>query len=248
MINRIFSDKYVNHGAVVGNVLLLLMYRFAYPFAYILYKLGLSPNQITTQSLVFTILAFFSLVYDEGWGFFCFFWGGAVLLDFCDGTVARMTNNISKSAFRYDHMSDLFKLSLIMLGTGLRYDQTMIWALALSATFCFMYFSVLNHEIASISRYAEKTANLSKNGEIPLQGSRLRDRNRIIAWVVKYNWVGKVFWNSYSALLTINGHTLLLFFLLPLGSKFATVFFCYLILVSLVNIRSHIVVLNNMKR
>ena len=102
IINRIFSEKYVTPGA---NVIQLLMYRIAYPFAVLLNKLHLSPNQITTQSLVFSILAFIALIYDEGWVWFSIFWGVSLLLDFCDGTVARMANKVSKTAFRYDHMS-----------------------------------------------------------------------------------------------------------------------------------------------
>ena len=90
IINHVFSEKYVNHVAVADNVVLMMMYRFAYPFAYLLNKLHLSPNQITTQSLVFTILAFLSLSYDKGWGLFSFFWGMAVLLARAAGPQAKV--------------------------------------------------------------------------------------------------------------------------------------------------------------
>lgn len=127
LVDRVFSDEFV-HADV--NIVQLVMYRSAYPFAVFLKNLRLSPNLITTLSLIFSILAFAALAFDEGWAWFSVFWGMAVLLDFCDGTVARMTNKLSKQAFRYDHMSDLFKIFLLFLGAGFRYDTGLVWAVA----------------------------------------------------------------------------------------------------------------------
>jgi len=248
MINRIFSDKYVNHKAVVGNALLLLMYRFAYPFAVLLNKLHLSPNQITTQSLVFSILAFVALVYDEGWVWFSILWGMTVLLDFCDGTVARMTDSVSKQAFRYDHMSDLFKIFLLFLGTGIRYESNLVWIVSSSVLFIFMYYTLLNHEISHVKRLLEKNGEVSKNNSDAAMSSvgkvagqkRIRDRYRIVAWVAKHDLLFDVVKKISVPLATINGHTLLLFFLLPLGPEMSVGVFIYFGLMALVTIRAHI--------
>jgi len=249
IIDRIFSDKYVNHGAVAGNIVLLLMYRFAYPFAALLNKLNLSPNQITTQSLFFSILAFAALVFDEGWVWFSIFWGMTVLLDFCDGTVARMANKVSKSAFRYDHMSDLFKISLVILGIGLHYNDALVWVLAFSASFVFMYGDVLNNTLGSIAKLAAKTQQATNSDEVSLPpNSRRRDRYRIVAWVVKRDWLLTIYKNTYAVLLTVNGHTLLLFFILPLGRGYALAGFSYLIFVELLAIKSRIATLVVMRR
>jgi hypothetical protein len=237
IIGRIFSDKYVNHKAVVGNVVLLLMYRFAYPFAVLLNKLNLSPNQITTQSLLFSILAFAALVFDEGWILFSIFWGMTVLLDFCDGTVARMTDKVSKSAFRYDHMSDLFKISLVLMGVGLRYNDQLIWMLAFSASFGFMYGDILNPTLGRIEKYVAQTQQLSSNNEASVRSNvRMRDRYSIIAWVAKYDVLFKICINTFSALLAINGHTLLLFLLFPFGFEFALSGLGYLLFIELLTI------------
>jgi hypothetical protein len=225
------------------------MYRFAYPFAVLLNKLHLSPNQITTQSLVFSILAFIALIYDDGWFWFSIFWGLSVLLDFCDGTVARMANKVSKSAFRYDHMSDLFKLSLIFLGAGLRYDDYLVWALAFSASFVLLYCDTLNHTLKYSTKHAEKTPqSLSSCDVLTEPKGRLRDRHRIVAQIVKYDWLLSTYKNTYAALLTVNGHTLLLFFVFSLGKEFALWGFSYLIVIELLAIRSRISALVAMRR
>lgn len=248
IIGRIFSEKYVNHAAVVDNIILLLMYRFTYPFAALLNKLHLSPNQITTQSLVFAIFSFAALVFDDGWILFSVFWGMTVLLDFCDGTVARMANKVSKSAFRYDHMSDLFKISLIILGVGLRYDDYLVWPLAFSVSFVFMYGDALNRELR-FTKLLAKTQQSSTASEVSSSPNvRLRERHRIVAWVVKCDYLLKIYKNTYAALFTVNGHTLLLFFIFPFGSDYAFWGFSYLILIQLWAIRSRIATLVVMRR
>jgi len=246
IFDQIFSDKYVIADV---NVIQLLMYRIAYPFAVLLNKLHLSPNQITTLSLTFSMLAFVALVADEGWVWFSICWGVSVLLDFCDGTVARMTNRISKPAFRYDHMSDLFKLFLMFLGTGLRYDTNLVWLVSSSVLFLFMYYTVLNHELNNVRKLAEKNKLLSISGEemaiarrelVHVPNNRIRDRYRIVAWAAKYDLLFQIVRMIGIPLVTINGHTLLLLFLLPLGTKYAVWTFIYFGLVALAGIRARI--------
>ena len=68
-IDRVFSDKYANHTALGDNLILLLMYRFAFPFSCILNRLQFSPNQITTISTLLAIFAAISLVCGLGPGY-----------------------------------------------------------------------------------------------------------------------------------------------------------------------------------
>ena len=249
IINNLFSDRYVNHAAVVNNAFLLLMYRVAYPFAVLLIKLRLSPNKITTLSLIFSILAFTALIYDEGRVWFVFFWSMTVLLDFCDGTVARMVNNVSKSAFRYDHMSDLVKISLVILGVGFRYDDYWIWCIAFVTSFVFLYSDILNYQFEYASRKTSAIKALIaevENGVAPRV--RLRDRSWIVAWIGKYEWMVKGIVNLYSALLTVNGHTLLVFLMFPMGKEHAMYTCLYLVFISSLAIRSNVSALIKMKR
>jgi len=231
ILSRVFSEKYVNHAAVADNVFLLLMYRFAYPFAYLLNKIRLSPNNITTQSLVFTVLSFFALIFDDGWIFFTLFWGMAVLLDFCDGTVARMANKVSKTAFRYDHMSDIFKIYLVVLGVGVRNDDPIFWVLCSTLVFSYTYSEVLSHDLKSAEMKNQTTVNSSAvTVEGPLRRTRIRERFTFIGIVAKeFPFILKLLQAMYGALVSFNGHTLLFFFTFPIGGWVTRTTLIYLI-------------------
>ncbi len=239
IFNKIFSDKYVNNAAISDNIVLLIMYRFAFPFSILLSKLRLTPNQITTLSLLFSLFSFVALVLDDGWNWFVLFWSISLLLDFCDGTVARMTNNIGKTAFRYDHNSDLMKIGLIILGAGFRYDNEIVWGVSFSALFLFMYYTILNHELA-IQRKKKIQQPSEQDYNITVPYVRIRERFRIAAWIVKYKIIVNTIKNTYSAIFTINGHTLLIFLLIPFGMEYVLWSFIYFILISLFGCKSRI--------
>ena len=99
-ISDLFTDKFANRAATADNMLLLAMYRFVNPIAVLLNKIGFSPDQITTLSLISAVLAFIALVMDASFGLFVFFWIMVVVFDLCDGPVARMSFRISARAFR----------------------------------------------------------------------------------------------------------------------------------------------------
>lgn len=240
---RVFPEQYANHAAVGDNYVLLLMYRFASPFALALHRMRFTPNQITTCSLVFSMLAAWALAFDQGWMWFAAFWWLSVLLDFCDGTVARMSASVSKAAFRYDHMSDLFKLSLLFLAVAIRYDDVYVWVISFAATFIFLYFNILNMELAGIYRRKPKTVH----SEMPTR-TRSRDRYKLIGWLVRHESLYFFVKSVYAAVVTVTGHTLLLFFVLPINKEMAIGVFAYLILVMTFGIQSRIRTLLGIER
>lgn len=244
LIDRIFTDKHANHAAIGDNYLLMLMYRFAYPFAYVLHALRLTPNQITTLSVIFAVLAFIQLIVSDSWLSFSVCWSIAILLDFCDGTVARLSNRVSKNSFRYDQMSDLFKISLVILGVALRYGSTWTWVLALSTVFLFLYNILLYRELWFATRnYGSDVLvgnAVTKNDRPPSPQTRLRDRFRIAGWLVQRDKLVKVVKTLYVILFTTNGHTLLVFYLFPLGEQYASIALFYLILLTMIGIHIQI--------
>lgn len=214
--SRFFSDRYANHHAIGNNLLLLMMYRFTYPFACVFNYLRLTPNQLTVMSCLSAIAAFAALVLCKAATPFVLFWGLSLLLDFCDGTVARMSGQVSRTAFRFDHMSDLAKVSLVIFGVGMRYDEMVMWVLSSAAMFAFLYFSVLNQELkAARSKLAASATALAAKAQPGFQ-SRLPSTLRVV----------------YAALATINGHTLLVFFALPFGHVWAGAALAYLVTVA----------------
>ncbi len=215
------------------------MYRLAYPFAYQLNKLNFSPNLITSLSLVFSILAFAALVFDQGYMLFCLYWALAVLLDFCDGTVARMANKVSKRAFRYDHMSDIFKISLLLLGVGIHFDNLAYWILSSTLIFTYTYSEILTHDSKNISTrnsLSDPPVHQAQSIAAQTDKKRLRERFLLIGFVTQqFPMAVSVARQIYIVLTTFNGHTLLVFFVLPVGGWVTIVALAYLILLTVVS-------------
>lgn len=204
-------------------MLLLAMYRFAYPFAFILNRIRISPDRITTLSLLSAALAFLTLVLHASYGWFCLFWGLAVLLDFCDGTVARMSSRIATRAFRYDHMSDIFKISLVVIGVAIRFDETPLWILCSTFLFVYLYSEIVNHDLRHTFERSKVTAEIRlptpNTSDADGQATRrLRDRSLVIGFLFnRLRFVYIFLQQLYVATTTFNGHTLLVFLALPAG-------------------------------
>lgn len=235
-LKSFFSEQYINHNAVKDNILLLWMYRLAYPFSIALKNVGFSPNQITSLSILFSVITFCALVLNMSWGYCAFFWGLATLLDFCDGTVARMTNKVSEMAFRYDHMSDLFKICLLIFGVGIRYQNIYVWEMVFASSFFFLYADLLSYQLdtaldARLNQKLKFQPNLSVENVQPI---RLRERSKVAAYIVKREKLLSVLVNTHSALFTVHGHTLLLFIFVGVNYKLALIALAYF---SLLNIR-----------
>jgi hypothetical protein len=229
IISRFFSDEYVKNSTTEQNLLLFGMYRFAYPFAFILNRLSISPNQITVASIIFSIMAAVSLVVFKNGVFFGFFWLLSLLLDFCDGTVARMSNNISKTALRFDHISDLFKLFIVILASAMYYNILYVWIASMCALFAFMYFMVLNHDLSN----AQKLMSIETKTTEKIQNDPSSGKIKYVKRVIKSIFPEKILINISLVVLTINGHTLLIFLLLPLGKSYAVGVFIYFGLISI---------------
>ena len=106
--------KFSNKNAIGQNPIQKLLYMLAYILATIAKKLSLTPNGLTLIACIFSLLAFISLVKNNLYSFVAL-WFIAYILDYADGTLARMTNSVGKTALRHDHISDLLKISLIFL-------------------------------------------------------------------------------------------------------------------------------------
>ena len=216
--------------------MLLGMYRFAYPFAYVLNRFGVSPDQITTLSLLSAIMAFLALVLDASITWFCIFWGLAVLFDFCDGTVARMSSKIATRVFRFDHMSDIFKISLIVIGVAIKFDNTNLWVLSAIFLFVYLYSEIVSHDLKhalAISSDDAMTIPMDPWVSAP-RAQRIRDRVPVIGYVANRLPLVYVFlYQCFVAISTFNGHTLLVFLALPVGGAITHATLTYLSMLSL---------------
>lgn len=230
IIDKLFSDEYINKNAAKNNIIIYLLGRLSYPFAVVFTKIGVTPNQITTLSTLLGISSAVALVYDSGWKLFVLFWAFSLLFDFCDGTVARMTSQVGKTAFRYDHTSDLFKIFIVILGVSIRYNDVFLWAVSMSASFFFMFFTVLNHDYSFVARITnlvdeKKEATSIGNDEISL-------KQKIKDYISDSNFEFIVI-NIYMIIFTINGHSLLVFLLFCFGRDTSLSVMIYLMLLSI---------------
>jgi len=236
-LQHVFSEQYVNRGAIGSNMLLYAMYRFAYPFAFVLNRLGVTPDAITTLSILTAILAFASLVLDAPYPWFVLLWALTILLDFCDGTVARMSERIATRMFRFDHMSDMGKIGLVVLGTALRSDETAVWVLGFVFVFLYLYSEIMNHDLKHVSARADAAPAVSAAPQAEAGAQQPRGlRQRIPAvrmFAERLPWAYALVHALYVAVTTFNGHTLLVFLLLPFGGAVTYAALSYLILLSL---------------
>lgn len=216
IIGHFFSDKYVSeHGK--NNIIIYLLGRFTYPLSLIFVKLRVTPNQITTCSTVLALGAAFALALDVPWGFFVSLWFLSAVLDFCDGTVARITDQVRRSSFRYDHTSDLFKIFLIVLGVAIKYDFLYLWVISSLFIFFFMYYQLLNHDCDFASKMANMhLADVETKNESSKEVRDLSLKKRLKIHLKDSYWL-KILMGLYAIFFTINGHSLLLFLLFPLG-------------------------------
>ena len=172
-----------------------------------------------------------------------------MLLDFCDGTVARMANKISKMAFRYDHMSDIFKISLLILGVGIRFDDLLYWILSATFIFTYTYSEILSHDLKNINERRHYESRDPLMPQEKLDNKRLRERFLLVGYVTKkFPFVVNVARQTYTALTSFNGHTLLVFFMLPIGGWVTVAVLFYLITLTVISNYSDINSLWNMSR
>ena len=79
----------------------------------IVYKLGMTPNMITTLSIIATIIVVI-LLFKAKWYWAAFFVLIAYFFDCLDGHLARSYNMITVFGDYYDHISDLTKVIAVL--------------------------------------------------------------------------------------------------------------------------------------
>ena len=94
----------------IDNVLIDLCEFISEP----VHQLGFTPNMITFLSLVFGLAAAYCL-YTRDYLFACVLWTVSYFLDCLDGFIARKYKQHSKFGDWFDHISDIVKVSVVLL-------------------------------------------------------------------------------------------------------------------------------------
>jgi phosphatidylglycerophosphate synthase len=230
------------------NFISEIIYKISYPFALLFKRFGFTPNKVTFFSFFFTLFAFYSL-FNKNIYFFTLFWSFAYIFDFVDGTLARMTNNIGNKALRIDHISDLVKITIIFLGFGFYFDTKQIWILVFISSTLYLFYTVLNHELSWNLKIAFEYFRKTESKKYKLKKKK---RGFLILYILNFlktkPYIKKFFLIFIGIFFNINGHTLLIFFLIPINIEFAYVFLIYFIILNLLQILNRILELSRLKR
>ena len=205
MLNH--KKEYINlvHNNVKNNCLQYLLYRISIPVCFLFKKFGITPNQITFFSFFFCVTSSYFLI--KGLIFyFIIFWYLSHFLDYCDGTLARITNNKTKILLRLDHFVDLIKLQVTMVSLCFFYKNNFIWLL----------FSIFN-----LFFWLGEYLNENYKSKPSPTNSHKKTRR----------FSSKFLQNIYNIVFTFNGHSLLLIGLTIINSgAFISVliYYCFL--------------------
>ena len=198
--------------APTENLIIWMMYVAAIPIARIALSLKLSPNFLTTLSSGFAISSGMALLVDGLRYAFIPLFISSILLDFADGLVARTSGTIGRTAFRYDHISDLFKVSFVVLCLAIFCNTTVVWMLGMGSLMLFLISTVLNHDLSfALNNATQKSRQDSFQIRKP--------NNAIIT-------------NIFTIFFTYNSHTLLIYVFIATSPQFAAPVFAYLLIIS----------------
>jgi hypothetical protein len=238
--DKFFSKKYVNQVAIENNIAQEILYRCAFFPSIVFANLGISANTITTLSLILSFSAFSGIVFLRSWPIFCVSWILALYLDYCDGTVARITKSTSIFAFRYDHISDIFKIGLVFVGIAIYYEDSFIWILCFCVTFFYQFSEILHHDLAhnaKLHNLIPSKLNDLNDSDLPHSNSsytRIREKYFLVGVIMHHFPYSKKIFDTISShansiFMNFNGHTLLLFPFFALGKDYTIALLAYLL-------------------
>lgn len=141
---------------------------FAAPMGYLLYRFGMSPNQIT---LLFLVVGFASAlaIYWQMPVLCYFLWRTHIVLDMADGTVARATKNFSNSATGFDRSNHIIINTSLLFGS-LSTENSLVAVNFVVCAFYLNYFFSRNYFVEKqATRQFSLAQTLAKNA-IGLEG------------------------------------------------------------------------------
>ena len=193
------------------NIISYSAFKVAIPLVILSKKLNLTPNSLTSIGNISFLMAIL-LFMDERYANLSFYlWLFSVLVDHADGQLARLTGFVRRHAFRYDHFSDILKISLLFVVFYHTTDDEIIESLSL---FCLL--GMLWREILLLE--------LKKYKNIEKKRNTLENKRKIIFFV-------KV--NLKNILLTFSGHTSVIMCLLFTTDNIARLTLLYISIILL---------------
>lgn len=153
------------------NAVLYYMYLGSLPVARLLATLKFSANLVTGLSFVAASMSCVALLYERS-GYFVLFWLSSILLDLCDGMVARLTGTEYSEGFDVDSFADVLKIVMILMTLEYLADE-----LDISVMTTFLVGSMLAHRVVNskTSRSGDRSLGRKANQGV---GSRVGGATR----------------------------------------------------------------------
>ena len=104
------------------NLVIWVMSSICFPISKLFATYKISPNLITVLSFILIIISC-SFLLRGNLILFSLTFIFSILLDFCDGQVARILKKSNDTKFNFDHLSDIIKVSIIYLTFGILFDE-----------------------------------------------------------------------------------------------------------------------------
>jgi phosphatidylglycerophosphate synthase len=152
-------------SAAYKNFLVWIISYFCLPFSKFFNYFNITPNILTFFSFIFLVVGCNELINESFLNFYLLLII-SIILDFCDGQVARISKNSNKSQLRIDHLSDVVKMSLLFLSFGILFDDFGFWILIFVTNSLYLFFSILH---ASTNQVNKADLKKKKNKPIFLQ-------------------------------------------------------------------------------
>ena len=195
--------------------LLRWLYILCFPLAKLFAWLRLSPFAITTLSNIMIIASLYFLLSDLPW-LFALGWLSGLILDICDGMVARINNLSSANGSFYDHFSDQIKIVLICIVLFVKYDGLYIQIVSVLIGVLFLLLGNVNQTIA------HRSFRLSSSPRERKESDNNQDQEESRVTFVR---------GVYASLFLMYGNTMLYFIPVGFGEITASVFTTFFLII-----------------
>ena len=212
--------------ASLNNPTMLIMYYLSYPLVLFFEKINIKPNHVTFLSVCFAFLSLVSLVYMRSISLFVVTFLISQLLDYCDGTLARKTKQVSRSIINPDKFTDLIKVFLTHLSLSMYFNDKLVWIIAFLSLFLFLFF-------VTIALVVEKKNEIKNK---PKKTILLRKKILTFNQIYRLPLIGSIIKFVYRFCTTVQGQAILVFVISPFNYKVCLCVFAYFIFNVLFNI------------
>ncbi len=217
--------------AAYNNILIWLISYFCLPLSRFFNFFKITPNILTFFSFVFLVAGCIKLL-EESLLNFCFLLIVSIILDVCDGQVARISKNSNKSKLRIDHLSDMVKIPLLFLSFGILFNNINSWILVFITNSLYLFLCILHESETHVNNL-----NLKKKRNKP-----------IFFYFFKQNF----FVASYKTLIPVISnfsiHSLILLLLILIDLNFINYILCYYIVLFLYRISILLIFFSKQKK